>query len=334
MSEQVTRILSGITTTGRLHLGNYLGAIKNWTKLQMHAETFLFVADLHAITTDQDPDELKRNILNAVITYLACGIDPEQACIFVQSQNPHHAELAWILSCVARIGWLNRMTQFKDKSGKNKDNAYVGLYTYPVLMAADILLYHPTHVPVGDDQKQHLELARDIAQSLNRKFERSILTVPEPYIVGEATRIMSLRDATKKMSKSDESDYSRINLDDDEDAIIKKIKKAKSDSEAISLATLGARPELNNLATIYAACTDSTKTRVIEQFEGKGFAEFKSALYEVVVNKIVPIANEIKYLRNHLDHVQAIVTQGNSKAAELSVKTLAEVKQAFGLKVF
>ncbi|MBN8828366.1 MAG: tryptophan--tRNA ligase [Sphingobacteriia bacterium] len=326
---EIKRILSGITTSGRLHLGNYLGAIRHWLKLQDKAQNFLFLADLHAITTSQKPDELHANILDTVIVYLACGLDPKKSTIFAQSSVYPHAELAWLFSCVARMGWLNRMTQFKEKSGKNKEQAFLGLYSYPVLQAADILLYQPTHVPVGEDQKQHIELARDIAQSFNSSYG-NLFTMPEPLILGEATRVMSLRDGTKKMSKSDISDYARINLDDDSDTIKLKIQKAKSDSDAISAENLENRPELNNLVIIYSALADLTKDNVINKFSGKGFSELKKELAELMISKIDPISQEIQRLRNDKAFVIKILQEGKERALETAEPTLKKAKELMG----
>ncbi len=301
------RVFSGVQPTGNLHLGNYLGAIKRFVELQHRYDCIYCVVDMHAITVWQDPAELPRTIREVTAAFIACGIDPAKNIVFNQSQVPEHAELAWIFNCVARLGWLNRMTQFKEKAGKDRENASVGLYAYPALMAADILVYRATHVPVGDDQKQHLELARDIAQKFNNDFAQSIhahgfgeqfFPLPEPLITGEATRVMSLRDGSKKMSKSDASDYSRINLTDDADAIAQKIRKAKTDPEPLPSeeAGLKARPEADNLVGIYAALADTTRVDVLSQFGGAQFSTFKTALVDLSVAKLSPIAGEMQRL--------------------------------------
>ena len=305
------KIFSGVQPTGNLHLGNYLGAIKNFVDLNNDNDNkcIFCVVDLHAITVKQDPKELKNNIRETVATFIASGIDPKKSIIFNQSRVAAHAEGAWILSCVARMGWLNRMTQFKEKAGKDKEKASIGLYSYPVLMAADILLYDATHVPVGDDQKQHLELCRDIAQKFNNDFEvENFLKVPEPLIQKEFSRIMSLKDGLKKMSKSDPSDLSRINLTDTKDEIINKIKKAKTDSLPIPFEEqkLKDRPEAENLLGIYSSISDQTLDKTLEEFGGKNFSDLKNQLVEVLSSKISPISDEIKKLindQNYLDKV-------------------------------
>ena len=297
------KIFSGVQPTGNLHLGNYLGAIKNFVDLnnEVKNECIFCVVDLHAITVKQNPKELKDNILETVATFIASGIDPQKSIIFNQSKVPAHAEGAWILSCIARMGWLNRMTQFKEKAGKDREKASVGLYSYPVLMAADILLYDATHVPVGDDQKQHLELCRDIAQKFNNDFEKeNFLQVPEPLIQKHFSRIMSLKDGSKKMSKSEISDLSRINLTDDKDQIINKIKKAKTDPMPMpkTVSELEERLEAKNLIGIYASLTNTNIEKSVESFIGKNFSEFKEKLSEVLVDKIEPISLEMKKLLN------------------------------------
>ena len=290
----MNRIFSGIQPTGNLHLGNYLGAVRNWVRLQADYDCIFCIVDLHAITVPQDPAELRRTTREVAATYIAAGIDPEAAVIFNQSTVSGHAELAWLFSCITPLGWLNRMTQFKDKAGKNRESVGLGLYAYPVLMAADILLYKATHVPVGEDQKQHLELARDIALLFNRQFGEDFFPLPEPQILGTATRVMSLRDGTKKMSKSDESDYSRINLTDDAATIDLKIRKAKTDPEPLpeSVEALDTRPEAANLLGIYAALTDSSLADTITKFGGAAFSSFKKDLAELAVTVLGPIAAE------------------------------------------
>jgi tryptophanyl-tRNA synthetase len=279
------RIFSGIQPTGNLHLGNYLGAIQNWVKLQDEFECIYCVVDLHAITVPQDPRELKQNTREVAASVLAAGINPTTSILFNQSQVPQHAELAWIFNCVARLGWLNRMTQFKEKAGKNRENATVGLYAYPTLMAADILAYKATHVPVGDDQKQHLELTRDIAQAFNAMFGEEFFPLPEPQILGKATRVMSLRDGNAKMSKSDPSEYSRITMRDDADTIMAKIKKAKTDPEPLpsEMDGLADRPEAKNLVSIYAALAETSAEDVLREYGGQGFGVFKPALIDVIL---------------------------------------------------
>jgi len=329
------RILSGIQPTNTLTLGNYLGAIKNWVGMQHESECFLFIADLHALTNPPEPEALRANTREVAATYIACGIDPEHAAIFVQSQIPAHAELSWLFSCLTPIGWLNRMTQFKDKSGKDKDAANAGLYVYPILMAADILLYHPSHVPVGEDQKQHLELARDVAGAFNRKYDVEHFKLPEPAIFGPATRIMSLRDGSKKMSKSDASDMSRINLTDDADTIANKIKKATSDSEMLpdNLAALEGRTEARNLINIYAALADITPEKVLAQFAGQGFGKFKPALAELCVEKLAPISTRLHALMQDTAALDALLAKGAARANTVAEKTLVDCKRIMGLLV-
>ena len=329
------KIFSGVQPTGNLHLGNYLGAIKNFVDLnnEVKNECIFCVVDLHAITVKQNPKELKDNILETVATFIASGIDPQKSIIFNQSKVPAHAEGAWILSCVARMGWLNRMTQFKEKAGKDREKASVGLYSYPVLMAADILLYDATHVPVGDDQKQHLELCRDIAQKFNNDFEKeNFLQVPEPLIQKQFSRIMSLKDGSKKMSKSEISDLSRINLTDDKDQIINKIKKAKTDPMPMpkTVSELEERLEAKNLIGIYASLTNSNIEKSVESFIGKNFSEFKEKLSEVLVDKIEPISLEIKKLLNDQAYLSSILQEGAEKANLIASKKIQNIKEIVG----
>ena len=326
------RILSGVQPTGNLHLGNYLGAIRNWVRMQQDGDCYFCIVDLHAITTPQNPASLRQSTLEVAAAYIACGIDPKKSAIFVQSQVAAHAELAWVFSCHAPLGWLNRMTQFKEKSGKHKDMAVLGLYAYPVLMAADILLYKPTHVPVGEDQKQHLELARDIAGAFNRHYESEIFPLPEPYIMGLAARVMSLRDGTKKMSKSDESDYSRINMTDDADAIAQKIKKAKTDPNPLpdSMDGLTGRAEVENLLGIYAALNDQTMESTIAQFAGQQFSGFKTALTDLMVAKIAPITAEMRKLMADQAYLRSILESGRESAHKTAHATLRQVYETIG----
>jgi tryptophanyl-tRNA synthetase len=330
------RILSGIQPTGNLHLGNYLGAIVNWVKMQHEMETFICVVDLHAITVPQNPADLRTNTLEMAAAILASGIDPQQAVLFNQSAVPEHAQLAWVLNCTARLGWLNRMTQFKEKSGKDREGASVGLYAYPVLQAADILIYKATHVPVGEDQKQHLELARDIAQKFNTDFSVELFPLPEPVIQGPATRVMSLRDGTKKMSKSEPSDMSRINLTDTAEIIADKIRKAKTDPDVLQAdpANLKTRPEAENLVGIYAALSGESVPAVLAQFDGKGFGSFKPALAELVVSKLAPVTAEFRRLKDDTSHVESVLRQGADNARRVTRSTLAEVYQAVGFLQF
>tara|TARA_B110001452_G_scaffold96654_1_gene79961 strand:+ start:6362 stop:7363 length:1002 start_codon:yes stop_codon:yes gene_type:complete len=329
------KIFSGVQPTGNLHLGNYLGAIKNFVELNNEKENncIFCVVDLHAITVKQEPKELKRNIRETVATFIACGIDARKSIIFNQSMVPAHSEAAWILSCVSRIGWLNRMTQFKEKAGKDKEKSSVGLYSYPVLMAADILLYDATHVPVGDDQRQHLELCRDIAQKFNNDFESvDFLKVPEPLIQKEHSRIMSLKDGLKKMSKSDPSDLSRINLTDNKDQILNKIKKAKTDplSMPTDLKNLTDRPEAGNLLGIYSCLMNKNLKNSLNEFSGKNFSDFKNQLSEVIVEKIEPISKEIKKLLNDEKYLDDILFEGSRKANEISSKKIKKIKELVG----
>jgi tryptophanyl-tRNA synthetase len=329
------KIFSGVQPTGNLHLGNYLGAINNFVDLNndIKNECIFCVVDLHAITVKQDPKELKNNILETVATFIASGIDPQKSIIFNQSRVPAHAEGAWIFSCIARMGWLNRMTQFKEKAGKDKEKASIGLYSYPVLMAADILLYDATHVPVGDDQKQHLELCRDIAQKFNNDFEtENFLQVPQPLIQKEFSRIMSLKDGSKKMSKSEISDLSRINLTDDKDQIINKIKKAKTDPLPMpkTILELEERLEARNLIGIYTSLTNSTLEKTVESFMGKNFSEFKEKLSNLLVDKIEPISLEIKKLLDDQNYLNSILEEGAEKANEIASKKIKNIKEIVG----
>jgi len=329
------KIFSGVQPTGNLHLGNYLGAIKNFVDLNNdnQNECVFCVVDLHAITVKQDPKELRNNIRETVATFIASGIDPSKSIIFNQSKVTAHSEAAWILSCVARMGWLNRMTQFKEKAGKDKEKASVGLYSYPVLMAADILLYDATHVPVGDDQKQHLELCRDIAQKFNNDFEiENFLQVPEPLIQKEFSRIMSLKDGSKKMSKSELSDLSRINLTDDRDQIIIKIKKAKTDPLPMpkDVNELDNRLEAKNLLGIYSSLTNSSLQNSVDLFAGKNFSEFKEKLSDQLVDKINPISSEIKKLLNDKSYLDKILLEGVEKANAIASKKIERIKEIVG----
>ena len=327
------RVVSGIQPTGNLHLGNYLGAIRNWVRMQDEVpECLFFLADLHAITVWNEPTELRANIRAMAAALIAAGIDPERSVLFPQSLVPEHAELSWVLNCIARIGWLNRMTQFKEKSGKDREGASIGLFAYPVLQAADVLLYKATHVPVGEDQKQHLELARDIAQKFNSDYGAELFPLPEPYIQGRAARVMSLRDGTSKMSKSDPSDMSRINLTDDADTIAAKIKKAKTDPELLpgDPKLLDARPEAANLVSIYAALADLTEEQVLAQFEGKGFGAFKPALADLTVAKLAPITARYNDLRRDTAHLDSMLTRGAERAAAIARPVMAEVHDTVG----
>ena len=331
---QNKRILSGIQPTGNLHLGNYFGAINNFVLLQKEYECFFMLANMHAITVQHEPQILEDNILETTAALVASGIDPKNNTIFVQSSVSAHAELAWIFNCTARIGWLNRMTQFKEKAGSHKEKASVGLFTYPILMAADILLYRATHVPVGEDQKQHLELCRDIAIKFNNDFKsKDFFVTPEPIIPENISRIMSLRDGTKKMSKSEESDLSRINLTDDADLILKKIQKGKTDSEAISESILksNTRPEARNLISIFSALTGKKMQDVISNWNGKAFSEFKKELGLLLVEKICPIGKEIIKLKSDPVFLKQILKDGSKKAQEVANTNLMEIKKIVGL---
>jgi len=329
------KIFSGVQPTGNLHLGNYLGAIKSFVELnnQKDNDCIFCVVDLHAITVKQDPKELKKNIRETAATFIASGIDPQKSIIFNQSMVPAHSEAAWILSCVSRIGWLNRMTQFKEKAGKDKEKASIGLYSYPVLMAADILLYDSTHVPVGDDQKQHLELCKDIAQKFNNDFNATdFLKVPEPLIQKQFSRIMSLKDGMKKMSKSDPSDLSRINLTDEKDEIYNKIKKAKTDTKPmpIDIKDLIERPEAENLLRMYSSLRNQQLENSINDFNGKQFSEFKEKLSEALIEKIEPISKEVKKLLNDEKYLDQILLQGSEKADKIASKKIKEIKGFIG----
>jgi tryptophanyl-tRNA synthetase len=336
------RVFSGMQPTGNLHLGNYLGAMVQWVEMQKTHECIFCVVDMHAITVWQDPAELKDQIRSVTAAYLAAGIDPKRSILFNQSQVAEHAELAWIFNCVARLGWLNRMTQFKEKAGKDRENASVGLYAYPVLMAADILAYRATHVPVGEDQKQHLELARDIAQKFNNDFGDSIRKAgiedgiffpqPEPVIIGPATRVMSLRDGTKKMSKSDASDLSRINMTDDADTIAKKIQKAKTDPQPLPSeeGDLESRPEADNLVGIYAALAHTTKAQVLKEHGGAQFSAFKKALAEVAVSRIGPVNAEMKRLLADAGEIDRLLRDGAARARTIAAPIVAQAKDVVG----
>lgn len=335
------RVFSGVQPTGNLHLGNYLGAIQRFVALQDSYDCLYCVVDMHAITVWQDPAELKKQIREVTAAFIAAGIDPTKHIVFNQSQVSGHAELAWVFNCVARLGWLNRMTQFKEKAGKDRENASVGLYAYPNLMAADILLYRATHVPVGEDQKQHLELARDIAQKFNNDFGPSMAVLgiegaffpqPEPLIGGPAARVMSLRDGSKKMSKSDPSDLSRINLTDDADTVASKIRKAKTDPEPLPSEAEGlkGRPEAENLVGIYAALADVSKEKVLAEFGGGQFSTFKAALVDLSVAKLGPIGGEMKRLVAEPSHIDAILRDGAARARVIADETMRHVKDIVG----
>ena len=332
MEKPTKRILSGVQPSGDLHLGNYLGAIKNFVTLQKEYECFFCVVDLHAITVWQDPKVLANKTREVTAAFIASGIDPNKNTIFVQSQAPQHAQLAWLFNCVARMGWLNRMTQFKDKAGKNSENVSVGLFSYPTLMAADILIYLATHVPVGDDQKQHLELTRDIAQKFNNDFKTDLFPIPEPLIFGEATRVMSLRDGSKKMSKSDPSDYSRIMLTDTAENITQKIKKAKTDPEPLpgDKSDLGKRPEAENLISIFASLQDTSIESVVKEYAGKEFSNFKKDLADLSVSKLEPITNEMNKLMNDVSYIDSILNQGRDKAVAVAEPVLQKTKEIIG----
>jgi tryptophanyl-tRNA synthetase len=328
------RVVSGIQTTGNLHLGNYLGAIKNWVAMQDQGECLFFLADLHALTGNVSPQELANSTIEMAATLLAAGID-DRAILFNQARVPAHAELCWILNGTARMGWLNRMTQWKDKAGKNREGASVGLFTYPVLQAADVLVYKATHVPVGEDQKQHLELARDIATKFNTDFEVDLFPLPEPFISKAAPRVMSLRDGSAKMSKSDPSDLSRINLIDDNDMIAQKFRKAKTDPEPLpdSFDALAERPEAKNLVTIYAALSDRDPQSVVAEFAGQGFGAFKPALADLAVSVLGPIRERLVQLLDDRTAVGAQLAKGAERANTLAAPTLKAAQQAVGLQV-
>jgi tryptophanyl-tRNA synthetase len=341
MSQFSPRVFSGMQPTGNLHLGNYLGAMLNWIKMQATHKAIYCVVDLHAITVWQDPTALRTAIRDVTSAYLACGLDPKKSIIFNQSQVAEHAELAWVFNCVARLGWLNRMTQFKEKAGKDKEKASVGLYIYPNLMAADILAYKATHVPVGEDQKQHLELTRDIAQKFNVDFAEAIAAagfgdqffpLTEPVIQGPATRVMSLRDGTKKMSKSDPSDLSRINLTDTADDIVKKIRKAKTDADGLPSEAKGleGRPEAQNLVGIYAALTGQQTDAVLTQYGGGQFSTFKNALADLAVSKLAPVADDMRRYQADPGHVETVLAEGSARARAIAAPILRDVKKLVG----
>ncbi len=329
----MNRIFSGVQPTGNLHLGNYLGAIRNWVRLQDQYDCIYCVVDLHAITIPQQPSELRNNIREVTAGLLAAGIDPKKNIIFNQSRVAGHSELAWIFNCVARLGWLNRMTQFKEKAGKHRDNATVGLYAYPTLMAADILLYKATHVPVGEDQKQHLELTRDIGKAFNSMVDSEVFPLPEPIIFDAAARVMSLRDGSKKMSKSDESDYSRINMTDDADTIALKIRKARTDPEVLPGVSNGlvGREEAKNLLGIYGALSDRTIDEVCEEFAGQPFSSFKVRLIELAVSELNPIGAEIRRFSENPGHIDQVLSEGAERASRIARPILEEVKSVVGL---
>jgi tryptophanyl-tRNA synthetase len=336
MSTHPKLVLSGMQPTNTLHLGNYLGALKNWVRMQNEMPCLFCVVDLHALTQESGyglPKDVFRATREVAAAYMAAGVDPKRTPIFNQSHVPEHAELAWIFNCVARLGWLDRMTQFKEKSGKHKERASVGLYTYPVLMAADILVYKATHVPVGEDQKQHLELSRDIAQKFNNDYGvPDFFPLPEPVITGPATRVMSLRDGTKKMSKTDESDYSRINLTDDAEAIAQKIRKARTDPNPLpeSEKGFGGRPEAENLVNIYAGLADEARDRVIRKFSGRKFSEFKAELADLAVAKLTPIAEEMRRLLADPAEIDRTLREGAERARAIAAPVMAEAKRIVG----
>jgi len=328
------RVVSGIQTTGNLHLGNYLGAIKQWVAMQDQGECLFFLADLHALTGNISPQELANSTIEMAATLMASGID-DRAILFNQARVPAHAELCWILNGTARMGWLNRMTQWKDKAGKNREGASVGLFTYPVLQAADVLVYKATHVPVGEDQKQHLELARDIATKFNTDYEVELFPLPEPFISKAAPRIMSLRDGSAKMSKSDPSDLSRINLSDDDDTIAQKFRKAKTDPEPLpdSFDALAERPEAKNLVTIFAALSDRDPQSVVAEFAGQGFGSFKPALADLAIATLSPVRERLNQLLGDREAVGAQLARGAARASELAAPTLLAAQKAVGLQV-
>ena len=330
----VTRVVSGIQPTGNLHLGNYLGAIRRWVKMQEETECLIFLADLHAITVYNDPAELASNIREMAAALIACGIDDKRTTLFNHARVPAHPEMAWLLNCTARIGWLNRMTQFKEKSGKNREGASVGLFAYPVLQAADVLLYQASHVPVGEDQKQHVELIRDIGTKFNTDYGVELFTLPGPLIGATAARIMSLRDGNAKMSKSDTSDMSRINLTDDSDTIAQKVRKAKTDPEPLpdSFEALSDRPEARNLVTIYSALTDEPADSVLHRFAGQGFGAFKPALADLLVETLRPVKARLDQLREDPGEIDRILIAGSERAAELAQPTLDGAYRALGLR--
>ncbi len=324
------RIFSGIQPSGNLHLGNYLGAIRNWVRLQDQYESIFCIVDLHAITMPQDPAALRAKTIEVAAGFLAAGLDASRATIFVQSHVPAHAQLAWVLNCVTPLGWLNRMTQFKDKAGKHREQALAGLYVYPVLQAADILVYRATHVPVGEDQKQHLELSRDIAGAFNRQFETEFFPLPEPLIFGEATRVMSLRDGRKKMSSSDSSDYARINLTDDADTIALKVRRAKSDSQMGVTYDPDNRPEAASLLSIYAALADQPRVEVEHRFAESAFSAFKGELADLLVAKLSPITEEMRRLMAAPDHIERVLRAGAERANAIATDNLAQIYDLVG----
>ena len=326
-------VFSGMQPTNTLHLGNYLGALKNWVKLQERMPCIYCVVDMHAITVWQEPKELAQATREVTAAYIAAGVDPKRSILFAQSQVPEHAELAWVFNCVARLGWLDRMTQFKEKTGKHKERSSVGLYIYPTLMAADILAYKATHVPVGEDQKQHLELSRDIAQKFNNDFNApDFFPLPEPVITGPGTRVMSLRDGQKKMSKSDESDLSRINLTDNADAIAQKIRKARTDPHPLpdSIKGLEGRAEAENLVNIFAALADETPERVIADYKGAQFSKFKEALADLAVSKLTPMADEMRRLLGDTAEIDRLLKSGAERAHAMAAPVMAEVRRLVG----
>ena len=331
------RVFSGVQPTGSLHLGNYLGAIKNFVNLQNDYDSLYCIVDLHAITVWQNPKALRSNILDVASSYLACGIDPKKSTIFVQSSVPQHAELAWIFNCISRIGWLNRMTQFKEKAGKNREKVSSGLYTYPNLMAADILLYLADLVPVGDDQKQHLELTRDIAQKFNNDYSdfggSNFFPIPEPLILSESSRVMSLRDGTKKMSKSETSSMTRIELKDDNDLIIKKISKAKTDALPIpsSIKELDDRPEVKNLISIFSSISEISISEVLNKYDGKNFSSFKKDLCDLLITRFEPIRNELTRIESDHSYLRKVLNDGSLRAIEKSEKTIKQIREIVGL---
>lgn len=330
---QTKRVLSGVQPSGCITLGNYLGAIRNWVAFQKTHDCFFFIVDLHAITVPQDPALMAHYTRKAAAAYIASGIDPALSTIFVQSHVPQHAELAWLLNCITPLGWLNRMTQFKDKAGKDQEKACLGLYSYPVLMAADILLYHATHVPVGDDQKQHLELARDIAGAFNHRYQTPFFTLPEPQIMGPVTRVMSLRNGTVKMSKSDPSEYARIGLEDSDEAIALKIRKATTDPHCLpdTAAGLEGRPEAKNLVSIYAALADMTLDGVCAQYAGATFAPFKKDLADLLIAQVSPLRSEMERLLSDAPYLDDILRRGAVNAGAIARKTLVQTQDIMGL---
>jgi len=333
-SEQPMRVVSGIQPTGDLHLGNLLGAILRWVRMQDEAECLFFLADLHALTVDVDPMQLRSSVREMAAALIASGIDPDRSIVFAHSAVPAHSELAWLLGCTARMGWLNRMTQWKDKAGKNREGSSLGLFAYPVLQAADILLYRATHVPVGDDQKQHIELARDIAIKFNTDFDVELFVPPEPFIGGgSAARVMSLRDGTAKMSKSDPSDMSRVNLSDSDDVVAQKIRKAKTDPEPLpdDLKLLDSRPEARNLVGIYGAVTGESVEQVLARFAGQGFGAFKPALADAVIALLTPLRTQLYEFRKDPAMLDKILEDGAAKAAALAAPTLVQAYESVGL---